>query len=264
MIKQHLEDHYNIGKLYNSYLISSDNIEMALAEVEGFVSTYLLEKTGESLRGNADYMIVQKESKTTKNIAVDQIRAMQKFLYKTSIVSGVKIAVIYAADQMNLNSANSCLKILEDTTANTHIFLLTENASALLPTIRSRCALINHHYDDGAKYSIDERFVKPLLKSTPLSERLAFIAEFSVKDRGLWIEFSSAAESLVAKFSMQFAGVASDLSSLEREVFAQFKSDSPEYLQMKYDQIGEIIKNTNNFDLDLRASCALLIDKFRS
>lgn len=261
MIKQYLEDHYNIGRLYSSYLVNTDGIELALEEVKSFIGDNIL--TSGELDRNPDYMYVQKADNIAKNIAVDQIRKLQAFLYKTSVISGQKIAVIYAADQMNLNAANSCLKILEEPPGDTHLFLLTENAASLLPTIRSRCAKINHHYDASKKYSIDERFIYLLLKSTSLSERLTFVKEFAAKDRDLWINFSSSIEALLAKFCRKTVGSVVNLSALEQELLAQFKSDSPQYLQFKYDEIKEMIDNTNNFDLDLRVSVTLLIDKFR-
>ena len=40
---------------------------------------------------------------------------------------------------MNINTVNSCLKLLEDTSKDTYIFLITTNIAAILPTIRSRC-----------------------------------------------------------------------------------------------------------------------------
>lgn len=261
MIKKYLEEHYNINRLHNSYLINIDAIDLALEEVKDFIKDKILTK-GE-LGRNPDYMYVQKTDSTSKNISVEQIRQLQNFLYKTSVISGQKIALIYAADKMNINAANCCLKILEEPPANTHLFLLTENAASILPTIRSRCVKINHHYNQIEKFAIDERFINPLLKSTPLVDKLAFIKEFAAKDRDVWIEFSSSLEALLAKFCRKIICSEIKLSSIEQELLTQFKSDSPQYLQMKYEQIKLMIDETNEFDLDLRASCVLIIDKFR-
>ena len=43
------------------------------------------------------------------------------------------------ADRMNASAQNSMLKLLEDGPAYAVFFLLAENGSALLPTVRSRC-----------------------------------------------------------------------------------------------------------------------------
>jgi DNA polymerase-3 subunit delta' len=261
VIKQYLEEHYNINKLHSSYLVNIDAIDLALEEVKGFIKDKILTKG--DLERNPDYMYVQKINSTSKNISVEQIRQLQSFLYKTSVISGQKVALIYAADKMNINAANCCLKILEEPPANTYLFLITENAANILPTIRSRCIKLNHHYDVSQKFDIQEFFIKPLLKSTSLVNKLAFIKEFASKDRDLWINFSSSAEALLAKFCHKMISIEVNLSIMEQELLAQFKSDSPQYLQMKYEEIKIMIDQTNEFDLDLRASCLLILDKFR-
>lgn len=261
MIKQQLENHYNIGRLNNCYLISTDSIEDGVIELNEFISSKLLNSKTEN---HPDYICVQKIDNKTKNISVDQIRSMQKFLYKTSVITGRKVAVIYAADQMNINAANSCLKILEDTPANTYIFLITNNAASVISTIRSRCAKINYHYNLFPHKETDARFLKPLNKKINIAEKLEFVAEFAYKDRDLWRQFSVSMEELIAKFCKKVAGLNIDLSESELAILDQFKSNSQYYLQIKYAKIKKIIDDTNLFDLDLRSSCLLLIDKFRS
>ena len=42
MIKQYLEEHYNIDRLYSSYLVNIDTIELALEEVKSFIKDKIL------------------------------------------------------------------------------------------------------------------------------------------------------------------------------------------------------------------------------
>ena len=92
--------------------------------------------------------IIEKEidSKTGKiktNITIDQIRRLKTFLNSTSIIqNSSKIVIIDSADYLNISSANSMLKILEEPKENTYIFLISNQISLLLPTIRSRCLKI--------------------------------------------------------------------------------------------------------------------------
>ena len=92
--------------------------------------------------------IIEKEidSKTGKiktNITIDQIRRLKTFLNSTSIIqNSSKIVIIDSAYYLNINSANSMLKILEEPKENTYIFLISNQISLLLPTIRSRCLKI--------------------------------------------------------------------------------------------------------------------------
>ena len=92
--------------------------------------------------------IIEKEidSKTGKiktNITIDQIRRLKTFLNSTSIIqNSSKIVIVDSADYLNISSANSMLKILEEPKENTYIFLISNQISLLLPTIRSRCLKI--------------------------------------------------------------------------------------------------------------------------
>ena len=97
----------------------------------------------------------------SKDIRVDQIRAFCESLGKTA--DTLQIGVIFYADQMNNNAANSLLKTLEEPRENTLIILLTHNIDRLPTTILSRCQKIhiNPTYDEeSAKWlesQIDER-----------------------------------------------------------------------------------------------------------
>ena len=87
--------------------------------------------------------IDNKTGKIKTNITIDQIRRLKTFLNSTSIIqNSSKIVIIDSADYLNISSANSMLKILEEPKENTYIFLISNQISLLLPTIRSRCLKI--------------------------------------------------------------------------------------------------------------------------
>ena len=73
-------------------------------------------------------------------IRVDDVRKVTEFLSKTSFNDGWRVVIIDSADDMNKNSANALLKILEEPPAKTILLLISHNIGTLLPTIRSRCA----------------------------------------------------------------------------------------------------------------------------
>ncbi len=112
--------------------------------------------------------IIEKEidSKTGKNksyITIDQIRRLKSFLNTTSTIqNSSKIVIVDSADYLNTSSANSMLKILEEPKENTYIFLISNQISLLLPTIKSRCLKIKFsthnltHFTDIIKDKIDE------------------------------------------------------------------------------------------------------------
>ena len=112
--------------------------------------------------------IIEKEidSKTGKiksNITIEQIRRLKTFLNSTTTIqNSSKIVIVDSADYLNISSANSMLKILEEPKKNTYIFLISNQISLLLPTIRSRCLKIkfNTHnltnFTNIIKDNIDE------------------------------------------------------------------------------------------------------------
>jgi DNA polymerase-3 subunit delta' len=61
------------------------------------------------------------------------------FLDHKQTADKLQIGVIYYADQMNVNAANSLLKTLEEPRDNTLIILLAHNAKNLPVTVVSRC-----------------------------------------------------------------------------------------------------------------------------
>lgn len=77
-----------------------------------------------------------------RDISIDQLRAMQRELSLRPYEATRKACIIEPAERMNVYSANSLLKTLEEPPGDALIILLTENAGMLLPTVRSRCQLI--------------------------------------------------------------------------------------------------------------------------
>ena len=72
-------------------------------------------------------------------ISVDQIRALKQDVYIVPNEAEQKVYVIKDADSMNTNAQNAFLQILEEPPAHAVFALCTDNPSALLPTVRSRC-----------------------------------------------------------------------------------------------------------------------------
>ena len=74
-----------------------------------------------------------------KDITVGQVRALRSDAYIRPNEAQRKVYVIENAQTMNASAQNAMLKLLEDGPAYAVFFLLAENGSALLPTVRSRC-----------------------------------------------------------------------------------------------------------------------------
>jgi DNA polymerase-3 subunit delta' len=85
-----------------------------------------------------DIHLIEPESKS-RRILIDQVRELEHGLQMRSLLGGSKIAVIFDADRLNANAANSFLKTLEEPPAHSHLLLLSSLPDQMLETILSRC-----------------------------------------------------------------------------------------------------------------------------
>jgi DNA polymerase-3 subunit delta' len=72
-------------------------------------------------------------------IAVDDVRDLGAFMHMTPAMGKWRVAIVDSADEMNRNSANAVLKILEEPPPNAVLLMVAHAPGRLLPTIRSRC-----------------------------------------------------------------------------------------------------------------------------
>jgi|APFre7841882724_1041349.scaffolds.fasta_scaffold16143_3 DNA polymerase-3 subunit delta' len=82
-------------------------------------------------------------AKPSRQIKVDQIRALGDFLAVGTHRAGVRIALVRPAEAMNASTANALLKALEEPPPKTLFLLVSSQPARLLPTIRSRCQAID-------------------------------------------------------------------------------------------------------------------------
>lgn len=72
-------------------------------------------------------------------ITVDQVRAVIEFLALRPHTAGRQVVLLVPAEAMNVNAANSLLKVLEEPTAESYFVLVAHQPARLLVTVRSRC-----------------------------------------------------------------------------------------------------------------------------
>ncbi|MBX9943841.1 MAG: DNA polymerase III subunit delta' [Reyranella sp.] len=72
-------------------------------------------------------------------IAVDDVRDLGAFMHMTPAMGQWRVAIVDSADEMNRNSANAVLKVLEEPPPNAVLLIVAHAPGRLLPTIRSRC-----------------------------------------------------------------------------------------------------------------------------
>lgn len=75
-----------------------------------------------------------------QDIPVDRVREVSGFFQETAAETGQwRVCIIDSADELNRNSENAILKLLEEPPSNTLFILISSAPGRLLPTIRSRC-----------------------------------------------------------------------------------------------------------------------------
>mgnify|MGYP001175286863 CR=1 FL=1 len=93
--------------------------------------------------GNNQPDIIKVTHEKPNSISVDDIRTqVNNDILIKPYSSKYKIYIIPEADKMTVQAQNALLKTIEEPPSYAVIFLLTENAEVLLPTIRSRCVML--------------------------------------------------------------------------------------------------------------------------
>ncbi|MEJ6400235.1 DNA polymerase III subunit delta' [Nicoliella lavandulae] len=86
-----------------------------------------------------DVVIVEPDGNSIK---IDQVRMLKAEFSKSAVEGNQKAFIIYGADKMTTEAANSLLKFIEEPVGNVVSFLLTDNKALILPTIISRTQLV--------------------------------------------------------------------------------------------------------------------------
>ncbi len=112
-----------------------------------FLAARLLEIDEARLDTHPDFYYVAREidektDKIKKEISISQTRKIKERLGNGSWFGKFQIVIIDEAELLNEESGNALLKILEEGNNKRVFFLLSENESTLLPTIKSRCQRI--------------------------------------------------------------------------------------------------------------------------
>ena len=85
-----------------------------------------------------------KTGELARNISVDQVRDAQRSCSaSTPSMSPWRAVVIDSVDDLEAPAANALLKMLEEPPANSLFLLVSHAPGRLLPTIRSRCRMLD-------------------------------------------------------------------------------------------------------------------------
>jgi DNA polymerase-3 subunit delta' len=104
----------------------------------------------------------------SKDIRIDQIRAMGDFMNVSTHRQGKRVVLLYPAEALNNAAANALLKTLEEPPPETVFILISNSLDRLLPTILSRCR-------------------KFALELPPADQALSWLKAQGVGDADMWL-----------------------------------------------------------------------------
>ncbi len=79
------------------------------------------------------------KKKRSTQIKIDQVRELADFMVMGTHRQGLRIVILRPAEAMNMHTANSLLKLLEEPISGSLFLLVTGKLNQLLPTVKSRC-----------------------------------------------------------------------------------------------------------------------------
>lgn len=106
----------------------------------------------------------QSQKNPSREIRVEQIRALSGWFNTATHRGGWRVTAIYPAQAMNHITANALLKVLEEPPPRTVFLLTTDAPDLLLPTIVSRCRRLPlpvPPFDEAAAWLQDQGLTEP-------------------------------------------------------------------------------------------------------
>lgn len=95
---------------------------------------------------------------STIGINTDEIDKLLAYMDTKSIrEDGKRVYIIYGYERLSRDVSNKILKFLEEPEENIYAILMTENVEKILPTILSRCQIINLTFDEK---EFDDEIIK--------------------------------------------------------------------------------------------------------
>jgi DNA polymerase III delta prime subunit len=165
--------------MHHAYLISGgvSELDTLIKEIGRLLGTVLL--------GNPDVLVLSGSALT-----VDMARQAVHRAGSASMVQGGYKIIVLAFTQATIEAQNALLKMLEEPSSGTHIFILTPNPDILLPTVLSRCQSVSLG-SPTLKDNIEvDKFV-----NAHIQERLSMIDKLNKKkDKVAMIELLSGLE----------------------------------------------------------------------
>ncbi|MEW5801349.1 MAG: DNA polymerase III subunit delta' [bacterium] len=161
-------------------------------------------------------------------LKIDQFRDLQASIRYRPYLARKKVCIIDQADRMTVPAANSILKTLEEPPADTMMVLVASSLDQILPTIRSRCRMVQF---SPLSMGDLERLITEKMAISPDKARLLAILAGGSLGKALNLDLAS-------------------LKEKREEIFHLMKHlGSPEGVEVLFDQAKKLAEGKNPEDL---------------
>ena len=147
-MKEHLQNAIKTGKVSHAYIINGERSSGKEFIARIFAKTLQCEKGGPQACGECHSCnqpdIIRVTHEKPNSIGVEDIRSqVNNDMGIKPYSSPYKIYIINEGEKMTVQAQNALLKTLEEPPSYGVLLILTTNVEALLPTIVSRCVVLN-------------------------------------------------------------------------------------------------------------------------
>lgn len=127
------------------------------------------------------------------SIGIAEVRNMQKTLFLAPYQGAEKSVILENAHTLTIEAQNALLKVLEEPPADTYLFLSAATSSTFLPTILSRCTLVQLEEEkQSISPEMQDRLARDMdvIKSENINSQLALAEKVSLDKDNLtpWFE----------------------------------------------------------------------------
>ncbi len=220
-----------------------------------YIQKYCLELKIDKL----DITIIEKDTAIKQNIntiGIEEIKHMQKKLFLKPIKSPIKAVILEDAQLLTIQAQNALLKALEEPPDHTIIIISSQSRESLLPTIISRCQIINFKDERQKLSEIEIQELTELIENLskmPISEKFKK-AESLAKDKEkaiIWTE-----KIILALREYMLKTYSSDKASIESKNYNNLTMK--QFNNIKYFQSLHTLLQTTNANPRLLLETTLL------